>query len=350
MKTNNKKIFLSHSSKDESIVSAFMDDILINAMGFNANDFFYTSGEGTKIKSGEDWRNSIKTSLLKAELIILFITPNYKESEICLNEMGAAWATGKYVLPLIVPPITYGNVGILMDTSQIEKLDNGKGIDRVRDIIEELFNDKIFNIRSDRWTAKKEEFSLKLQIYLEEHPFKEIVSNEHFEEINIKYKSLQKLYKKLIKKNESLNSTIEELYRVKDKKDVARIKCNINGNISEYFDELKGEFIHNMENINPVIRTIVYNNYCNKNLIVGYQDYRIEINKAIANSIINEGYDLNYDNIKIKKIIAVLEKIEKLISEKEELVKFLEEEYETEISIDNLEFWEKVLEIKMYYQ
>ena len=327
-----------------------MDDVLINAMGFSVNDFFYTSGEGTKPKSGEDWRNSIKSSLLISELIILFITPNYKQSEICLNEMGAAWACGKNVLTVIIPPITYENVGILMDTSQIEKLDNSKSIDRIRDKIEGIFIEKKFNIKSDRWTAKKEEFLLKLGMHLEENPFEEIVSNEKYEEMKKKYAFLQNSYKDSIKNAKKLNITIEEISKIKDKKDIAKIKSDLQGNVLEYFNELKSELILKIEKINPVIRTIIYNKYCDKNLIVGYADNRGEINKAIANNIINEDYDLNYDNIKVRSITDILDEIEKLINEKIEVVEILEEEYEIQISINNLEFWENILEIKMYYQ
>lgn len=44
-------------------------------------------------------------NLLNAKIIILIITPNYKESEMCLAEIGVAWTSGKHVIPVIVPPI-----------------------------------------------------------------------------------------------------------------------------------------------------------------------------------------------------------------------------------------------------
>ncbi|MCL5036419.1 MAG: toll/interleukin-1 receptor domain-containing protein [Chloroflexi bacterium] len=95
-------IFISHSSKDCEIVQSFLDDLLIGSMGFQIRKIFCASIEGTKIESGEDWRNEIRNHLLKAKVIFLIITPNYKSSEMCLNEMGAAWATESKVIPMIV--------------------------------------------------------------------------------------------------------------------------------------------------------------------------------------------------------------------------------------------------------
>jgi hypothetical protein len=91
-----ERIFLSHASKDKEIIQGFMDEILIGALSIKLGDIFCTTTDGTKIKSGEDWRNEIRAHLVEAKITFLFITPNYKESEICLNEMGAAWVLGYY--------------------------------------------------------------------------------------------------------------------------------------------------------------------------------------------------------------------------------------------------------------
>jgi len=85
-----KTIFISHASKDKEIAEAFLDIILHGALSVPINEIFCSSTDGTKIKSGADWRDSIKTNLLSAQINFLIITPNYKESEVCMNEMGAA--------------------------------------------------------------------------------------------------------------------------------------------------------------------------------------------------------------------------------------------------------------------
>ena len=108
-----KKIFISHASKDKYIVRSIVDDILVGALAVKVSEIFCITTDGTKIESGEDWRDSIKEALQNAKIILLIITPNYKESEVCQCEMGAAWLTSAKVIPLIVDPINYSSVGII---------------------------------------------------------------------------------------------------------------------------------------------------------------------------------------------------------------------------------------------
>ncbi len=166
-----KKIFISHSSKDEVIVTNFIDKILVGALSVKVNEIFCTTTDGTKIKSGEDWRNSILKALQSSKIIFLIITPNYKESEVCLCEMGAAWITSSEVVPLIVDPINYSNVGTIQEPKQIEKLLDDRCLDRIRDLVQEKLEINPQDIQSDRWSTKKNEFLRKIEKHLKEKPF-----------------------------------------------------------------------------------------------------------------------------------------------------------------------------------
>lgn len=117
-------IFISHSSKDESIVKLFTDKILQLALKINLNNIFCTSIQAASITSGEDFRIAIKDNLLRASLVIQIITPNYKSSEVCLNEMGAAWVLSNKVVPFILNPVTYSSVGFIHQPNQLLKLDD----------------------------------------------------------------------------------------------------------------------------------------------------------------------------------------------------------------------------------
>ena len=87
-----KKIFISHSSKDKAIVQLFVDDILQLGVGIKPEQIFCTSIEDMGIKNGEDIRKHIHNNIKNADYSFLLISNNYKNSEICLNEMGAVWA------------------------------------------------------------------------------------------------------------------------------------------------------------------------------------------------------------------------------------------------------------------
>ena len=125
-------IFISHSKKDEIIVECFLENILINGMGVPKNNIFCTSIQGMDIKSGEDFKERIKKEITSADIIIQIISDNYKESEICLNEMGAAWVLGALVIPFILPPISFSNVGFIHNTTQLLRLNERDHLSKFR--------------------------------------------------------------------------------------------------------------------------------------------------------------------------------------------------------------------------
>lgn len=108
-----RKIFISHSSKDEDIVNAFVEKILMLGCGFKTTDIFCTL-DHTAIRTGEDFRNDIIQNMKTCDFIICMISKNYRESEVCQNEMGAAWTLeSKRVLPLKFPNIEFKEIGFL---------------------------------------------------------------------------------------------------------------------------------------------------------------------------------------------------------------------------------------------
>lgn len=162
------KIFVSHAIKDEKIAKAFVDLILHGSLYIPINEIYCISADGTKIKSGDDWRKSIRNAIREVKINFLIITPNYKNSEVCLNEMGAAWVSDAKVIPMIIEPITYKTVGVIQEPNQIEKLTDEKSLDRIKDFIQEEL--EIYNTSNERWTAKKKEF---LEI-VNHYPFEQL--------------------------------------------------------------------------------------------------------------------------------------------------------------------------------
>lgn len=174
IKNQNKiasKIFISHASEDKPIVEKFINYILNLGLDIKTEEIFCSSTAGTGISSGENWKDIIKNNLKNAELVIMVITPNFKKSEMCQNEAGAAWALSRQVIPLIVEPINYSSVGIIFEDKQIAKMTESESLDRLKDKLEELLKIKS-KIPSDRWTKLKQEFISFLTKHLKEYPFK----------------------------------------------------------------------------------------------------------------------------------------------------------------------------------
>ena len=126
IKTSNqnsrKRIFISHSSKDKYIVEKFVDHILMLGIGLSAEDVFCTSIEDMAIKNGEDIRNHIHTNIQNVDFSILLISQHYKNSEICINEMGAVWAYNNNVRLYLLPDVDFNEIGWLCDTKKADNL------------------------------------------------------------------------------------------------------------------------------------------------------------------------------------------------------------------------------------
>ncbi len=155
------RIFISHSSKDRDVTELFVT-LLTNALRINPEDIFCSSLDGHKIESGKDWRGEIKYNINNSKICFIMISPDYKKSEICLNEMGAIYFTENIRhVPLIIPPATNEDAGVLFETTQIEYLQEEASLERIKDIV--TGGDNV-NIKGDYWDKHKKEFIKKISM------------------------------------------------------------------------------------------------------------------------------------------------------------------------------------------
>lgn len=163
-----KKIFISHSSKDIKYVKAFNEQILRLGLGINSNDIFCSSIEGQGIKSGSYIPDTIRDEIRKSCLAFLFISSNYKESEICLNELGAAWVylEKKQVIPILLPDVDFDDLGFLDKNRLSIKINNKSNIINLIDDINQLIT---CDIKHNVIATKVEEFLETIKGFNNEH-------------------------------------------------------------------------------------------------------------------------------------------------------------------------------------
>lgn len=150
------KIFISHATKNHEVVAKFCDLILQNALQINTTkEVFNTSLEGSKPKTGQDFRECIKEELINAKLVLQFISKEYKESEVCLNEMGAAWVLSDNVFPLMIEEDEY-EIGFIHKTNQQIQLHNTNHIFKLIDDLKTKGIVEDFNL--ERLNQKIHEF------------------------------------------------------------------------------------------------------------------------------------------------------------------------------------------------
>lgn len=132
-KQNGYKFFVSHSSIDELIVNGFIKNILMLGCGFRRTDIFCTL-DHTVIRTGDDFRDEIIENMKNCDFILCFISDNYKNSEVCQNELGAAWAmNGKRVLPFKFPNVNFNEIGFLNVVKQAAELTDKSKLDELYD-------------------------------------------------------------------------------------------------------------------------------------------------------------------------------------------------------------------------
>lgn len=152
---SNKKIFISHSSKDKELIGRFVDNILLLGIGLNHEDIFCTSIEEMGVKNGEDMRKHIRENMQSADFSFLMISKNYKASEICLNEMGAVWATDNQVRYYLLPDVDFDGIGWLCDTNKADKIGDPVAMDA---LAEELITFYELPRKGSSWSRHRQSF------------------------------------------------------------------------------------------------------------------------------------------------------------------------------------------------
>lgn len=149
-----KKIFLSHAYVDRKIAERIVDKLLVETLHISKSDIFFTSKRDTGIPSSVAWRDHIKTELKSCPIFIALITPNYHKSQMCLAEIGAAWALDKTIYSTYLSPITVHNFSVVIGERQADNLRNK---DEVNSFINTLATniDKVFNTEISRTEFEK---------------------------------------------------------------------------------------------------------------------------------------------------------------------------------------------------
>ena len=153
--TSKKRIFISHASKDGVLIGKFVDSIFLLGMGMDSEIIAYTSREDTGVPAGESIPQFIQDNIACADIVLLMISDNYKSSEVCLNEMGAAWALNKHIIQILLPNTSYDKLGWLCSLDKALKIDDADSIDGLC----EVFADKLdIGIKPSAWNRNKSAF------------------------------------------------------------------------------------------------------------------------------------------------------------------------------------------------
>ena len=159
-------VFISHSSKDKDIVKLFIDNILKKGLGLRDEQIACTSFEATGVEPGDSIPNYIKRNIKDSKICLAMVSKNYKASEVCMNEVGAAWALNNPPIQIVLPGTEFHELGWLLNTNKASKIND---IDCLDALGEKLCSSiGILTPTPKHWNPSSRDFLEALQILLKD--------------------------------------------------------------------------------------------------------------------------------------------------------------------------------------
>lgn len=152
-------VFISHSSKDKYFAEALVS--LLESIGMDNNNVFCSSVNGYGIKPSADIFTTLRNLFKEHELYVFFIhSPNYYDSPVSLNEMGAAWVLKTHFYSFLTPDMNFSDLkGVINGNKLSIKVDS----EEASAFLTELKNDLITTfglapIDEIKWERKRNQF------------------------------------------------------------------------------------------------------------------------------------------------------------------------------------------------
>ncbi|ART78503.1 TIR domain-containing protein [Sutcliffiella horikoshii] len=146
-------MFISHSSKDEPICTAFVH--LLEVLGVPETNILYSSSERFGIPADMNIFDYLRSSIVENFIVYYMLSDNYYESVYCLNEMGAVWVNQNDFSIYLLPNMSKSIVGVIDSNKKGYRLDNAINLNQLREKISRDFNN---NISNNKWDEEKEKF------------------------------------------------------------------------------------------------------------------------------------------------------------------------------------------------
>jgi hypothetical protein len=158
------RIFVSHAHADKDLVDKLLDTLVVG-LGLDRASFTISSLPGLGVPVGQQFIDHLRSNLSTCDGVVLVLTPNFYKSIFSICEMGAAWALGKTVWPLVVPPLSSADVRDVLTGVQILALDTDNALDTMADELAQLAG---LRVNTSNWVAKREQFNVFLRGWLQD--------------------------------------------------------------------------------------------------------------------------------------------------------------------------------------
>lgn len=162
-----KKIFISHATKDKEYVSAIVN--LLESLGFREDEIICSSIPPYCVPLDNNVYDWLVNEFQHCDLHMIFaLSRTYYSRPVCLNEMGAAWAMKHKWTAILLPGFGFNEIAGCIDPAQVSiKLDD-EDRDTLNFRLGELKDNLIteFGLRTISpalWEKKRNEFLKRIE-------------------------------------------------------------------------------------------------------------------------------------------------------------------------------------------
>jgi hypothetical protein len=186
-------------------------------------------------------------------VVFFIITPNFLESKFCLAELGAAWALGKNIIPILVEPLNFDALGETpLVAKQAFKLSS---VETVADEIKKIDGYNEFSIAL--FTDYAKEFKSKIKRKLKQLPEPTYISIKEHQKAKKEIDTLISLNKKIRDELDRCKVYNLELEGLKDIKQVQELKVSKMDDW-EQLEQLIGEVKEKISPLSDLLVTTLY--------------------------------------------------------------------------------------------
>ncbi len=336
--------FISHSSKDATIVRNLMD-LLQNQFNLSRSDFFLTSDE--ELTYGGDWVEQIRKGMEECKIILPFITPNYLQSQFCLCELGATWVNKQAIIPVVVPPLDYRALAETPYRTNLQTitLSNIEDLNKLAQAIVDRGLNSPNMVRFG--TRAKELYEDKLLPFIKATEELKPLTDADFDTLKTELATYKEAYLEMEVELEDFRKQNEQLRKMKDAEEVKEMDY---AEMSEWdtFMEKVESVKTKLDSLPALVVSIIYNARR-----PGYDGFTSNEDRSELNAHESDGYikwetgwEPDYEHPIISKADDALDQLAAFIGD---IGPAIEERFEAEYDSVRMNliyrpFWEKVLE------
>jgi hypothetical protein len=130
-------IFISHKESEQNIAKLLVD-FLLSALDLSDSQIRCTSVPGHKLPFGITISEQLKKDIHASTAIIVLLTQESLRSKWVLFEVGASWALGKIIIPILGPSLTHSDLPGPLSEYTCILIDNEDAASRIRDSVTQM--------------------------------------------------------------------------------------------------------------------------------------------------------------------------------------------------------------------